>query len=435
MGAFTFHLELKPPTSRGLCPLRVRITKDKVKAYINLGIHLKTDPNPRKSEWNPAFDYRKDNYITSKHPNADVLNQEIRLVLNELELLKVKHHDKTSKELKQVYERGEAERVQTVWEYLDERIELKRSLRQYGPAKTLYQIGVHFKSFSEGVPDSEVFTRPHITRFAAHLQLKLVPITVKTYLNALQGAHRAGVLEGILPSGNPFEGINVHAPAKKQPRPLAHDLLNLYDVPLENGREYHARNFILVLFLLHGARANEGLRLTWADVSDQYVSYLPSKRATVKKHVPHEGLLKEILSRYPRRGKYVFPFLTEADDRLGFEAFRERMSEMIRFVNYHLKAVCKRLGMEAITTHQARRSFTDQALGELSDLREAQGLIGHKSMQTTEHYALEVQREKIDAASRRVLGGFSRGTTGEPKPGIQPEMEPVRRQKNPRKGK
>lgn len=422
MAAATFYLESKP-NKDGTHSVRIRITRNRKKAYYNTGIKLKVDPNPRKSEWNASPDYRKDNWITPRHPRHETLNAELRLALDGLSLISKEHPSFTAVQIKEKYEQPTEETTGVIpaprglLAYIEERIARKRKMKQFAAADNLYYAAEKLRAYAIGKSDHEILTAAFLTDFAAHLSTTCAPSTAKLYVTYLAGAYQKGVLSGMVDQmGDPFEDIQISAPRLKQPRPVSQQLLDLYNLPLERKAWDDARNTVILLFLLHGARVSEGVSLEWdKHVTKEYISYLPRKRGAKEKHVPRSKMINQILSHYPRRGRYVLPYLSDADSGKSEEEMYMLFKAITGRINTALRRMTKQYKLPHLSTHMARRTFTDKALEELQDLREVQLLVGHASILTTEHYADEVKKSKLLEASRKTFGSMElqRGTPGE----------------------
>lgn len=420
MAAATFYVEIKPDTNAdGTRSVRIRITKDRKKAYLNLGIKLKVEGNQRKSEWNPEPDYRKDNWVTSRHPRASTLNAEIRLALDGLSEVAKKHPTYSASEIKQEYEKPaqgleELAPPRGLFAYIDDRVARKRKLGQFGAADNIYYAAKALRAYAKKKTDREILTPSFLTDFAAHLVANYSAATASKYLSYLATSYRKGVLSGRVDQmGDPFEDIHIRVTRKKQPRPLASQLLDLYALELESKAWQDARNTLILLFLLHGARVSEGLLLEWdKHVHEDYISYMPRKRGAKLKHVPRSEMINQILSHYPRQGRYVLPYLTDEDGKKSEEEMFVLLKSITSRINKALRRMAKEHGLAHLSTHMARRSFTDRALEELQDLHKVKELVGHTSVTTTEHYADEMQRDKLTDASRRIFGQLAlpRGT-------------------------
>jgi len=430
MAAATFAVELKHETNAdGTRSVRIRITRDRKKAYHNTGIRLVHDPNPRKSEWNEAAD--NDNWVRSKHPRFKRLNEEIRLALDGLIAVAKSHPQASAAEIRTLYESApvegeEQEEVRGLIPYIKELISRYENNERQAYADHYHTVLQSLLSFAgKDTSDERILSAAFISDYVSYLkkkrkknnELRYRPKSIKMYVASLKKAYKAGVLEGrVLHAGDPFSGIDLHVPPAKQPRPAGDVILQLTELDLAaNPAWFHARNLFVLQFLLHGGRIAEVIKLEWAHIDAGYVSYLPSKKAAKWKTVPRNEMIDRILSYYPEQGRFVFPYLEDSFSRLGKGEQYTELKRLGGHVYRALLALSKHYGLPRLTSHMARRAFTDTALESLSDIREVQHLVGWESVKTAERYADEMRREKLDNASESVFKSLrqKRGTPGE----------------------
>lgn len=409
MGTFSYHIELKTPNSNGTQSLRVRITRDRLKAYLNLGLHVK------KGEFNAKFDYRKDNYLTSKHPHYQTHNGEdgsIRLTLDALERLGKQLPHLTARQLKERYEQGEVKGGYLA--FLEELRERFSRAGREAYAEQLRYAHQALAAYSSKTEDSDLLTPAFMAGLHSHLKglrrklsdaPKYAPKTLRVYFNALQNAYTQGIKEGKVENrGNPFAGLDLHVPPARQKRPEAGLFPQLLGVELE-GNLLHARNAFVLCFLLHGARISEVVTLRWEHITPSHVSYLPAKKGSEWKTVPRTPAIDAILRQYPGKG-YVLPFMPEGrhtDTELYY--LKKDAKDL---VNTCLKSLSRRLGIPKLTSHMARRSFADAALKVL-DKHQVQQLGGWSSLAMVDRYARESEQAATDAASGMIFSGLFQG--------------------------
>lgn len=416
--AATVIVELKHgENADGTRSVRLRITKDRLKAYYNTGIKVRYDKNPRKSEWNPDPDYRKNNFVTSRHPQNATLNANIRIALDGLDAVSQKHPTFTAQQVKDRYEQGEqsGEQAQGLVPFMEElRDRFSANGREAYAEQLKYTLRV-LREYTSKTTDEHILTPSFLAGFHAWLksrkrklsdERKYKPKTIKIFFNALSNAYKMGLSEGrVLQAGNPFAGLDLFVPPSKQRRPNADIFASLLALDL-SGKEslFHARNAFLLFFYLHGGRVSEIIQLAWEHITDTHVSYLPSKKGARWKTVPRNAMINQLLDYYPRTGKYVLPYLPDHADKLPENEFYYVKKDAKDTINTNLKSLSRQLGIPTLTCHMARRTFTDAALKALKDTRAVQHLGGWASVAMVEKYADEIQQEETDIASGLIFG-------------------------------
>jgi integrase len=147
----------------------------------------------------------------------------------------------------------------------------------------------------------------------------------------------------------------------------------------------------LQMMLLTGARPGEVLGLRWEDINTQWKGIQIKDKVEGTREIPATPYMLHLLAALPRRNEWVFPSATSASGCLTEPN------------NPHTRA-CKSAGLEGLTLHGLRRSFS--SLTEWLEV--PAGVVaqiqGHKPSATAEkHYKvrplelLRVHHEKIEA--------------------------------------
>jgi integrase len=147
----------------------------------------------------------------------------------------------------------------------------------------------------------------------------------------------------------------------------------------------------LQMMLLTGARPGEVLALRWEDINTQWKGIQIKDKVEGTREIPATPYMLHLLAAMPRRNEWVFPSATSASGCLTEPN------------NPHTRA-CKSAGLEGLTLHGLRRSFS--SLTEWLEV--PAGVVaqiqGHKPSATAEkHYKvrplelLRVHHEKIEA--------------------------------------
>lgn len=146
------------------------------------------------------------------------------------------------------------------------------------------------------------------------------------------------------------------------------------------------------------ARISEALALTWADVAGDRVTY---RRANTKtkttRQVPQGQTLKAELAAYRKAWAEEHGHLPAPGEAL-FPAAGSTTSPMTRqAADLALRATCKRVGLEGVSTHSFRRTAAQEAVGRGLPLHVVQALTGHKSLGSLGEY-LDATEDQVLAA-------------------------------------
>jgi integrase/biotin carboxyl carrier protein len=147
----------------------------------------------------------------------------------------------------------------------------------------------------------------------------------------------------------------------------------------------------LQMMLLTGARPGEVLALRWEDVNTQWKGIQIRDKVEGTREIPATPYMLHLLTALPRRNEWIFSSPTSASGCLTEPN------------NPHTRA-CKAAGLEGLTLHGLRRSFSSLTEWLETPAGVVAQIQGHKPSATAEkHYKvrplelLRVHHEKIEA--------------------------------------
>ena len=147
----------------------------------------------------------------------------------------------------------------------------------------------------------------------------------------------------------------------------------------------------LQVMLLTGARPGEVLALRWKDINTKWKGISIRDKVEGSREIPATPYILHLLATLPRRNEWVFPSNTSASGCLTEPN------------NPHTRA-CKAAGLEGLTLHGLRRSFSSLTEWLETPTGVVAQIQGHKPSATAEkHYKvrplelLRVHHEKIEA--------------------------------------
>jgi len=147
----------------------------------------------------------------------------------------------------------------------------------------------------------------------------------------------------------------------------------------------------LQMMLLTGARPGEVLALRWEDVNFQWKGISIRDKVEGRREIPATPYMLHLMAALPRRNEWIFSSATSATGCLTEPN------------NPHTRA-CKAAGLEGLTLHGLRRSFSSLTEWLETPAGVVAQIQGHKPSATAEkHYKvrplelLRVHHEKIEA--------------------------------------
>lgn len=221
--------------------------------------------------------------------------------------------------------------------------------------------------------------------------------TVSIYLRVLKTAFNRAIDEGEIEKElYPFGTRKYQVPAtKKVKKALTNkELKNLYNAIPQNKEQEKAKDFWFLSFSCSGMNIKDIAQLQFKNIKNDKIEYLRAKTTTTSK-----GNLKQIevylieysesiIEKYCNKDRnpenYVFEIL---NNYLTPKEQRTKIQNFTRFVNQHLKKLCKANDISTdISTYWARHSYATDAVRKGATLEFIQESLGHQNLKTTQGY-------------------------------------------------
>lgn len=198
-----------------------------------------------------------------------------------------------------------------------------------------------------------------------------------------------------------LQAVPFHLPklkVQKKPRPVV-PVVRMQDFLAAVDRE--ARNphvpVLLRVMVGLGLRESEALGMRWAWFNPDLRTYTAGKtKSREPRTIPVPDWVWTAIDSLPRTlSEWVFP----AEDGKPHRA---------QFTKKALQRVCAKLGLGNVTQHRLRATFASLHAEAGTPITEIQGMLGHRSVQTTMLYvetSLDAKRKAQDALSQRL--GFT----------------------------
>lgn len=186
--------------------------------------------------------------------------------------------------------------------------------------------------------------------------------------------------------GNLVEGVKLPTNMKHE-RGEAHPLVKNQVEQLRVGQLNVYRVFLYFLFYT-GMRPSEAMNLKWADVEDKFINIVGSKdreAGKVSRKVPILPEVRWCLMYCKTLGPSQWVFVTEHRRPLNKDMVCQKRKEIFQ-----------ELGINGVT-YDARRGLATEMIRKGYSLLDVAGLLGHKSIKTTERYVRFTMEEKASA--------------------------------------
>lgn len=412
----TVKATLKAPDKAGKeHHVRIRVYTEQPAKYYDTGIKL------MKKHWNKNATYEKTNWIKDSYQQFRHVNEAIKTFLDDFKQIVLKNPHASASEIIRLYKNPPQNNQQKgFFAYFEEFIQRKKDLGQIDVAYFYDSILKRVKKFTGEKPDEAKFlTLKQATRFKEFLEgnnpekIRNAASTINGTFGALRLIYKEAVFEGWVPMvGQPFRvspSIDIDI---EKPRPTTDHILTLATIEPPTREQLDARNISLMFYFLGGARVGETIKLEWEkNVKPEYIQYLPGKRSKKTKRIQRHAGIEWVLSQYPRQGnsKYVFPYLTDGDEKRPKEEFRKVIQSCIGSINTQLKklAIAGKIPIK-LSTRMFRRAYIDAADDESGDIRLTQKGVGHSSVAVTEVYRKDPVQEEIDKMNTAVYKEFEK---------------------------
>ena len=390
------------PTTDGLFPIVLRITKDRKVKLISLGV--KCFPN----EWDESNQMLKKNHNKCVQTNRVLLKMKSKAldIINDF-ILNDDDFSLTQFEMKF---RGKDLSKVTVLEFWEEKIEdLIRAgrignARAYKDTKTSFfkfqkNTKVMFKEItpavldkyetymrSNGCTDGGIAVRMRELRALINDAIKKKVVQEKYYPFKV---YKISKLKG--------KGIK-KALSREEIR-----LIETFDTEM-HPHLVDTKNYFLFSYYTRGMNFHDMMKLTWDNVQGDRLYYIRSKtkgRFTIQTLEP----VKEILKYYKNQNRltpFVFPILLR--EGLTPSQIENRKSKTLKKFNRQLKEIAKIQDInKSISSYTARHSFATnlKQLGVSADVIGES--MGHSNIEVTKVYLKDFEDQIIDHEIRKLM--------------------------------
>ncbi|GGF22521.1 tyrosine-type recombinase/integrase [Hymenobacter cavernae] len=409
MGTATFKIVIAAKSdSDGFWDVRLRITKDRVKRFMNIGIPID------RRHWNEKATERLANWVRPGNHEAAQHNEKCQGLLARGRALAKAKPLLTVDELKARMllpveaADPDAPKEPDLLDFFKEQV--AQDERHYNPTtvdnrRTMVE---NLSQFTKGTLSPTALTLVMVKDFDAWLKKTFDngPGTRNKKIKVLKLYCLRAIRTGML-SANPVEGFELATERPKRVWLTEEEFAAVEAVQLPEKADL-ARKVFLAQYYLHGSRVGVVLRLKWKDRHNGRITFIPDKDGdakSVKETAKLTVLLDSLLpaSGKPNPNSYIFPYLTAAYEKREGRLQKKEMKDATSRVNRRLLAVAEKAGLKPFSTHVARRTLATLADRKLKgDIGAVGSMLGHKSRRTTEIYLASMRPEDIDVSADSV---------------------------------
>lgn len=391
--------------SNGECPLVIRLTKNKKRKYVRLGISLNPDFwDKMKNKPKPNCPNKEyiENIITEKLAKYQKQVLEFQSIGREYSLNQlIEAVDRPTKNI-------------TVEEYLSTIIKSLVKQKKVGNASHYEALLKSLQKFTKvsqlQFVDIDI---SFLNKYEAHLrEIGNKGNTINIKMRTLKATYNKAIKDNIVKQDYyPFNDYNVSKLKEATPkRAITKDeMLKIvdFDVSTISTRPQSLLQFSKDLFIF----SYLGCGINMVDMAYLKKSNIIYNRVSYKRHKTGKQIsfllqayAKEIMQKYEGvNGDYVFPILDDAVNITPEQQFR-RIKKITYVVNKNLKKIGEAIGLSIpLTTYVSRHSFATILKRSGVNVAIISEALGHSDLKTTQIYLDSFDNSQIDEALVNLL--------------------------------
>ena len=384
-------------------PLMVRICKDNKTKYQSLGLSVKLE----------FWDFTK-NKPKPNCPNRDLIN---KLILDkELEfqkqILELKSEEKEFTASTLIAPKART-KIKTVEDFYNEIIKELEQSNKIGNSRiykdSLRSLEIYTKNKLE-IPFSHI-DLDFLKKYEKHLRergnkdtsMNLSFRTLRSVYNkAIEAKHAKK-------ANYPFDDFKISKfSIKTEKRAISKDnIKQVMELDLSAESEYMqlAKDLFVFSYLCSGINFTDMANLRQSSIIEGRLVYIRQK--TKKKiNIPLFEEAKQIIRKYEAGGinrGYLLPILSDNIHKTETQKYNRKKKVLFK-VNYALKKIAKRIGIEAnLTTYVSRHSYATVLKKSGVNIALIGETLGHSDLKTTQIYLDSFENSQIDEAMGNLL--------------------------------
>lgn len=382
-------LDTTHPKKSGRCPVKIRVTYNRVRHYYPTG----KDLTPEEWEMLPTTKARA---LVAVRKDIESSYQIVRAAVEELAASGGFSLDALNNRLK-----GAAS--DTVNTMFRAKIEELKKVGRVGSMLVYDNVLKGLERFAGAHIRFEAVTVSWLGRYADFLRKEgKTQTTIAIHLRHLRAIlNEAKRLGSIKDAQYPF-GRGRYEIQAGEGRKLALTLEQIGQIAnYEDGTEATTkyRDYWLFLYLCNGINVADFVKLRYRDIVNGEICFVRQKTERTTKtrkeiRVVVTARMQAIINRWGnpfRSDNFIFPILDGQED-----AMRRKMKTLYitRAINKRMKEVGEQLGIGNISTYTARHSFATVLKRAGTNIAYISESLGHQDLRTTENYLASFEREE-----------------------------------------
>jgi len=285
------------------------------------------------------------------------------------------------------------------------KIDALRSNGQIGSSEVYDLAQKAFERYDPRKLDLKHITTDWLKKYERHmLDTGRSYSTLAMYVRCMRTIMNDAISDGILDSSLYSFGRGKYEVPVGEGRKLALSLHNIkqiyqYDNPADPTTSRY-RDLWMFSYLCNGANFKDILRLKFKNIDGNEIAFLRGKTVRTSKRKKNIVVyltdeMREIIERIGNRiqlpDNYIFPYLTGEETA---EKEYEKIKDVIKRTNKHMKRVAEALGIPKITTYTARHSYATVLKRSGANIAFISESLGHSDLKTTENYLASFETEE-----------------------------------------
>jgi len=261
-----------------------------------------------------------------------------------------------------------------------------------------------YKVFSDDIKTDDI-TPASVQKLIKSMKYEGISLnSIRIYMRALASIYSYGIERGLTKNDNPFkniQGLTLTSTRRKNSALDKNSLNNLLLYKPKNASEQMGKDFFFLTYMLSGMNIGDILRLKNNAINNKdEITFIRHKtsRNQEETRIPLTKNSKNILNKYGRINKsapndYILPYLAGKTDN---KTIANTINRIDKKINAGLKSISENLGIDKITTYNARHTFATHMRDSGMEPGQLATLMGHLSTKTTEIYLSTISTTAIE---------------------------------------